>query len=79
VSQVRYLAGVSQQTGVSPQLELSNAQISLTQAESNRVNALYDYNVARAQLDHAMGRYAFVGAGPGLKDVPPKTLTTKGH
>ena len=60
-------------------MELSNAQISLTQAESNRVNALYDYNVARAQLDHAMGRYAFVGSEPGLKDVPPKTLTTKGH
>lgn len=67
VSQVRYLAGVSQQVGVSPQLELSNAQISLTQAESNQVNALYDYNSARAQLDRAVGRYAFTGFGPGYE------------
>jgi outer membrane protein TolC len=70
VSRVRYQAGVSQQVGVSPQLELSNAQISLTQAESNQVNALYDYNSARAQLDRAVGRYAFAGFGPGYEKPP---------
>lgn len=73
VSRVRYLAGISGQVGVSPQLELSNAQTSLAQAQSNLVNALYDYNNARAQLDRAAGRYSFTGAGPGYlskKDIP---------
>jgi outer membrane protein len=71
VSRVRYLAGVSGTTGVSPQLEISNAQTSLAQAESNVVNAIYDYNTARAQLDRATGRYSFVENGPGYKS-PPK-------
>jgi outer membrane protein len=65
------LAGVSGTTGVSPQLEISNAQTSLAQAESNVVNAIYDYNTARAQLDRATGRYSFVENGPGYKS-PPK-------
>jgi outer membrane protein len=75
VSRVRYRAGVSQQTGVSPQLELSNSQIGLAQAESNQVNALYDYNNARAQLDRAVGRYAFTGLGPGYGTAPGSPVT----
>jgi outer membrane protein TolC len=75
VSRVRYSAGVSQQTGVSPQLELSNAQITLAQAQSNEVNALYDYNNARAQLDRALGRYAFTGTAPGYKSSPGSSTT----
>ena len=70
VSRVRYRAGVSAQAGVSPQLELSNAQTSLAQAQQNQVNALYDYNSARAQLDHALGRYAYNGEEPGYKSKP---------
>jgi len=71
---VRYTAGVSQQTGISPQLELSNAQTSLTQAQSNQVNALYDYNNARAQLDRAVGRYSFTGSSPGYSSPPPPSV-----
>jgi len=70
LARVRYNAGVSQQTGVSPQLELGNAQTSLAQAQSNHVNALYDYNTARAQLDRAIGRYSFTGAAPGYSASP---------
>ena len=58
LARVRYNAGVSQQVGISPQLELINAQSTLAQSEANQVNALYDYNVARAQLDKAAGRYS---------------------
>ena len=65
LARVRYNAGVSQQTGISPLLELSSAQSTLTQAQSNQVNALYDYNNSRAQLDRAVGRYAFTGSEPG--------------
>jgi len=65
VSQVRYRSGVAGEAGISPQLELSNAQTGLAQAETNLVNALYDYNSARAQLDRAIGRYSFTGSGGG--------------
>ncbi len=58
LAQVRYLAGVSARAGISPLLELSDAQTALTLAESNQVNALYDFNSANARLDRAMGRYA---------------------
>jgi outer membrane protein len=75
VGRVRYEAGVSQQALVSPQLELSNSQTSLTQAEANQVDALYDYNNARSQLDRALGRYAFTGAAPGYLKPPPRSTT----
>ena len=75
LAQVRYNAGVSQQVGVSPILELSAAQTSLTQAQSNVVNALYDYNTARAQLDRAVGRYSYTRNAPGY--AAPPTVKAK--
>jgi outer membrane protein TolC len=76
LARVRYNAGVSQQVGVSPELEVSNAQTTLTQAESNRVNALYDYNSARAQLDRALGRYSYTRTGPGYSAPPRPAVPT---
>jgi outer membrane protein len=70
LAQVRYSAGVSQAVGVSPILELSAAQTSLTQAQSNLVNALYDYNTARAQVDRAVGRYSYTRNAPGYAAPP---------
>lgn len=58
LAKVRYVAGVSAHAGISPLLELSDAQAALTLAESNQVNALYDYNGALSNLDRALGRYA---------------------
>lgn len=75
LARVRYNAGVSQQTGISPQLELSNSQTSLTQAETNQVNALYDYNSARAQLDRAIGRYSYAPNAPGYPAPPSAKVT----
>ncbi len=75
LAQVRYNAGVSQVVGVSPILELSAAQTSLTQAQSSVVNALYDYNTARAQLDRAVGRYSYTRTAPGY--TAPPTLPSK--
>ncbi len=74
LARVRYNAGVSQQAGVSPILELSNAQNSLAQAQSNQVNALYDYNNARAQLDRAVGRYSYTATGPGYHGRPAERV-----
>lgn len=74
LSRVRFAAGVTQTPTVSPQLELSNAESSLITAETNRLNALYDYNVARCQLDRAIGRYSY-GSGPGFSSPPSSKVT----
>ncbi len=71
---VRYAAGVSQQTGVSPQIELSNAQNTLALAQSNQIDALYDFNSARAQVDRSVGRFSFTGAAPGYPTPPPPAV-----
>ncbi len=71
LARIRYNTGVSQLPGISPQLEISNAQTSLAQAQSNQINALYDYNNSRAQLDWSIGRYAFTATGPGFPAPPP--------
>ena len=65
LARLRYSAGVTSQSGVSPIIELSNAQRSLTQAQSDYVNALYDYNNDRSALDKAAGRYSYTPVGPG--------------
>ncbi len=79
LARVRYVAGVAALPTVSPQLELSNAQSTLAQAQSNQVNALYDYNNARAQLDRAVGRYGFAGTTPGYTSVPSPTVRGVQH
>jgi outer membrane protein TolC len=56
LAKVRYKAGVSARSGISPLLELSDAQAALTFARTNSVNALYDYDSSLARLDRAMGR-----------------------
>lgn len=49
VSEVRYNAGVG------TNVEVMDARVAWTRAQWNQVNALYDYLVALAQLEHAMG------------------------
>lgn len=49
------LAEVRYKGEVSTQLELFDAQTALTQAETNHVNAVYDYYTAMAQLEKAVG------------------------
>lgn len=49
------IANVRYQAGVSPQLEVISAQAALAQAEANRVQALFNYNLAMAQLERATG------------------------
>lgn len=70
IARVRYNAGVGSRAGLSPLLEFSDAQTALTLAEQNRVNALYDYNGARARLDRSVGRFAYLRVGPGFTGPP---------
>ena len=67
LARVRFENGVTQTTGNSPLLEISDAQTALTQAENNQVNARYDVQNYRARLDKALGRYAYDAASlPGM-------------
>ncbi len=52
IAQVRYTAGLAQN------VEVTDAQVALTQARSNEVNAAYDYLAALSSLNRALGRYA---------------------
>jgi outer membrane protein TolC len=52
IAQVRY------QAGVSTNVEVTDAQVALTQAQTNQVNAEYDYLDAETGLAGALGRYA---------------------
>ncbi len=70
LARLRYSAGITSEAGVSPIIELSDAQQSLTQARSDYVNALFDYNSDRSALDKAAGRYADTTGGPGYAAPP---------
>jgi outer membrane protein TolC len=49
------IANVRFAAGVSTNLEVITAQASLSQAEANRIQALFNVNIARAQLERAAG------------------------
>lgn len=49
------IANVRFAAGVSTNLEVVTAQASLSQAEGNRIQALFNVNLARAQLERAVG------------------------
>ncbi len=50
-----YIAQETYKAGVSTNLDVFDAQLAFTQAKTNHVQALYDYNVNKAKLDKAMG------------------------
>jgi outer membrane protein len=52
------LATVRADAGTGTQLDVLSAQTALTEARSTQVQALHDYDVARARLDRAIGRSA---------------------
>lgn len=49
------LARARNEAGTGTQLDVLTAQTSLTQARSTQIQALHDYDVARARLERAMG------------------------
>lgn len=54
------IASAQYREGLSSQLELTDSEIALRQSEFNYAQAVYDYLVARAQLDEATGRVPLV-------------------
>ena len=43
------------QVGVGSPLEVTDAEVSLANARANRIQALYDFKVAEAKIEKAMG------------------------
>lgn len=70
LARLRYTTGVTSQEGVSPLIELSDAQQTLSQAQSDYINALYDYNNGRSALDKAVGRYSYTQSPLGYTAPP---------
>lgn len=54
------IASAQYSEGLGSQLELTDAEVALRQSEFNYAQAVYDYLVARAQLDQATGRVPLV-------------------
>ena len=52
------LAAARAEAGTGTQLDVLSAQTALTEARSTQVQALHDYNVARARLERAIGNSA---------------------
>lgn len=50
-----YIAQEKYKAGMGTNLDVIDAQLALTQAQTNHVQALYDYNVNKAKLDKAIG------------------------
>lgn len=60
------IASAQYREGLGSQLELTDSEVALRQSEFNYAQAVYDYLVARAQLDQATGRVPLVDVVPEL-------------
>jgi outer membrane protein TolC len=59
------IASAQYTEGLGGQLELTDAEVALRQSEFNYAQAVYDYLVARAQLDEAVGQVPLVDVDTG--------------
>ncbi len=59
------IARAQYREGLSSQLELTDAEVALRQSEFNYAQAVYDYLVARARLDEAVGEVPLTARGAG--------------
>ena len=58
------IASAQYREGMSSQLELTDAEVALRQSEFNYAQAVFDFLIARAQLDQATGRVPLVDVEP---------------
>ena len=59
------IASAQYREGLGSQLELTDSEVALRQSEFNYAQAVYDYLVARAQLDEATGQVPLVDVEVG--------------
>lgn len=62
------IASAQYREGLGSQLELTDAEVALRQSEFNYAQAVFDYLVARAQLDQATGSVPVVDVEPAATD-----------
>lgn len=60
------IASAQYREGLGSQLELTDAEVALRQSEFNYAQAVFDYLVARAQLDQATGSVPLVDVEPAV-------------
>lgn len=70
IAQVRYMAGVG------TNLDVIDAQVALTEAKTNFVNALYDYNTSKIALETSMGVPVAVTAAANTANLPTMSTET---
>lgn len=70
IAQVRYMAGVG------TNLDVIDAQVALTEAKTNFVNALYDYNTSKIALETSMGVPVAVTAVANTTNLPTMSTET---
>lgn len=70
IAQVRYMAGVG------TNLDVIDAQVALTEAKTNFVNALYDYNTSKIALETSMGVPVAVTAAANTTNLPTMSTET---
>ena len=61
------IASAQYREGLGSQLELTDSEVALRQSEFNYAQAVFDYLVARAQLDQATGQVPLVDVEPGAQ------------
>lgn len=61
------IASAQYREGLGSQLELTDSEVALRQSEFNYAQAVYDYLVAKAQLDEATGQVPLVDVEPGAE------------
>lgn len=60
------IASAQYREGLGSQLEVTDAEVALRQSEFNYAESVYEYLVARARLDEAVGTVPLVDVGAGL-------------
>lgn len=70
IAQVRYMVGVG------TNLDVIDAQVALTEAKTNFVNALYDYNTSKIALETSMGVPVAVTAAANTTNLPTMSTET---
>jgi outer membrane protein TolC len=61
------IASAQYREGLGSQLELTDSEVALRQSEFNYAQAVYDYLIARAQLDQATGQVPLVDVDVGTE------------
>ncbi len=64
------LARARADAGSATQLDVLDSQVALTEARTNKIQALFDYNLALAEMERALGELSYSGTGTASGGTP---------